>query len=263
MYSPNTNIIMDKFIIEYDLKLISDFFKQLNRQGPGSEEVTKKALSFIDNLRDVKQIVDFGCGTGTQTITLAENTKAHITAIDLLPDMIDHFDMRIKQKGLEKRITTLTGSMDDSLFSENELDLIWAEGSIYNIGFEEGLTHWRKFLKPQHYVAVSEATWFTSERPKEVEEFWNSNYPGIDTVPNKLIQMEKAGYMPVAYFNLPEYCWTNNFFKPMPEEMDRLLVRHNYSDAAKGFVNTQSHEITIYEKYKDYYGYVFYIGKKI
>ena len=34
-----------------------------------------------------------------------------------------------------------------SLFAMRNLDLIWSEGAIYNIGFERGLNEWREFLK--------------------------------------------------------------------------------------------------------------------
>lgn len=36
----------------FDVNLICDFFLNTERQGPGSPEVTIKALSFIDNLTD-------------------------------------------------------------------------------------------------------------------------------------------------------------------------------------------------------------------
>ena len=38
--------------------------------------------------------------------------------------------------------------MDALPFSPGEFDVIWAEGSIYNIGFERGLREWRQYLKP-------------------------------------------------------------------------------------------------------------------
>jgi hypothetical protein len=41
----------------------------------------------------------------------------------------------------------IVASMDKSPFRSEEFDLIWAEGAIYNIGFENGLRKWRKFLK--------------------------------------------------------------------------------------------------------------------
>jgi hypothetical protein len=47
--------------------------------------------------------------------------------------------------------------MDNLSFRDEELDLIWSEGAIYNIGFERGLREWRKYLKAEGYIAVSEA----------------------------------------------------------------------------------------------------------
>ena len=39
--------------------------------------------------------------------------------------------------------------MDALPFQEEELDLIWSEGAIYNIGFERGMNEWNKFLKKE------------------------------------------------------------------------------------------------------------------
>ncbi|HQL71226.1 MAG TPA: SAM-dependent methyltransferase, partial [Bacteroidales bacterium] len=54
-------------IHDFDFNLICEYFSAIERQGPGSEDVTLKALSFIDNLTDRSQIADLGCGTGGQT----------------------------------------------------------------------------------------------------------------------------------------------------------------------------------------------------
>ena len=43
----------------------------LTRQGPGSPEMTMKALSFLDDLSKISRAADLGCGTGGQTIVLA------------------------------------------------------------------------------------------------------------------------------------------------------------------------------------------------
>jgi len=57
-----------KSIHEFDFDLICEYYSSLERQGPGSPEVTIKALSFIDNLTDKSRIADIGCGTGGQTM---------------------------------------------------------------------------------------------------------------------------------------------------------------------------------------------------
>ena len=36
------------------------------------------------------------------------------------------------------------------------LDLIWSEGAIYNIGFEQGVRDWRPFLKEGGVLVASE-----------------------------------------------------------------------------------------------------------
>ena len=54
----------NKSIHEFDFNLICEYFASVERQGPGSREVTLKALSFIDNLNEHSRIADLGCGTG-------------------------------------------------------------------------------------------------------------------------------------------------------------------------------------------------------
>ncbi len=45
-----------KSIHEFDFTLICNYFKALKRQGPGSPEVTQKAVSFINELSDKARI---------------------------------------------------------------------------------------------------------------------------------------------------------------------------------------------------------------
>ena len=252
-----------KSIHEFDFKLICEYFSSLDRQGPGSPEVTLKALSFIDNLTEKSCIADIGCGTGGQTITLAQNTPGHITGVDLFPTFIDIFTAHAKKFRLEDRMKGVVGSMDKLPFKDEELDLIWAEGSIYNIGFEKGLVEWRRFLKKGGYVVVSEASWFTEKRPEEIDTFWKDAYPGMDTIPNKVDQMQKAGYIPVATFILPESCWTDNFYSPQVKAEEVFMKKYAGNVIAEEFIANCKHEALLYSRYKEYYGYVFYIGKKI
>ena len=153
--------------------------------------------------------------------------------------------------------------MDDLPFGKEEFDLIWSEGAIYNIGFQHGLHIWREYLRKGGYVAVSEVSWFTDKRPAEINDFWLDAYPEIDTIPNKVAQMQKAGYIPVASFILPENCWTEHFYAPQVEIQDNFLKKYAGNKVAENFIANQRHETQLYYKYKEFYGYVFYIGKKI
>lgn len=148
-------------------------------------------------------------------------------------------------------------------FAVNEFDVIWSEGAIYNIGFKRGMEEWRKYLKRGGHIAVTEATWLTNDRPHEIEDFWNEAYPEIDTIPHKVAVMQDAGYVPEAVFLLPDICWTENFYIPQEENQKGYLLRHRDNQMAAELVRNQRHEAEMYSLYHSYYGYVFYIGKKM
>jgi len=252
-----------KNIHEFDFSLICEYFSSIERQGPGSEDSTLKALGFIDNLTEQSVIADLGCGTGGQTMTLAQHTTGEVIGLDLFPGFIDRFNQNAASLNLQNRVKGIVGSMDALPFQAEELDLIWSEGAIYNIGFERGINEWRNYLKKGGYIAVTEASWFTDERPAEINDFWNEAYPEIDTIPVKIAQLQKAGYIPIAAFCLPEYCWTDVFYKPQVEAQRVFREKYPDNQMAKELLENLIHEEKMYQQYKAYYGYVFYIGRKL
>ena len=140
--------------------------------------------------------------------------------------------------------------------------MLWAEGSIYNIGFERGLNEWREYLKPGGYLAVSESVWFTDERPTEIHDFWVDAYPEIDTIPNKVAQIHRAGYLPVAAFVLPETCWMEHYFAPLAKARELFAAKYPGDSTAEGLMAFQRYEEELYRKYNEFYGYVFFIARK-
>lgn len=247
-----------------EIELLVDFHKAGERQGPGSPEETRKALALtgLEKNENLK-VADIGCGAGAQTITLAQQVNGHITAIDLFPEFLEKLDQKARVLGLSDKISTQRQSMDELQFGEGELDLIWSEGAIYNIGFETGIKAWRPFLKTGGYLAVSEISWITGSRPAELEQYWQEAYPEIDTVSNKIRALERNGYMPAAHFILPPYCWIDNYYRPMQQRFPQFLEQYNYADAVKAFIENEQKEIRMYEQYKDYYSYGFYIARKV
>lgn len=249
-------------IHDFDLNLIYEFFSTTERQGPGNTEETLKALSFIPGLSEKSKIADIGCGTGGQTMTLGKNTPCEITGIDVWEDFIHTFNRNARHHNLQHRVKGIAGTMEHLPFHDEELDVIWSEGSIYNIGFERGINEWRRFLKIGGYIAITENTWFGEDRPAEIQEFWQKTYSEIDTASKKVAQMEKAGYLPVAVYMLPESIWTD-YYSTQALNIDSFLKKHPGNKTAEAFAASQRYEAELYHKYKAYYGYMFYIGKRI
>jgi len=253
---------VDKSIHDFDLTIIYEYFSNTERQGPGNREETLKALKFISGLTGKSKIADIGCGTGGQTMVLGENTSCEIIGIDSWQGFINQFNENARIKNLENRVKGMVGAMENLPFQEEEFDLIWSEGAIYNIGFERGMNEWRKFLKQGGYIAVTENTWFTEERPAEIQEFWDKIYPEIDTIPNKIAQMQQAGYLPIATYMLPESIWID-YYSEQTLRREAFLKKYKGNKTVEEFIASQQYEAELYYKYKAYYGYLFYIGKKL
>ena len=158
-------------ISDFDYRIIAAFFAGLDRQGPGDDAQTRRALSFIDGLPPRPRIADIGCGTGRQTAVLASALDGPVTAVDLLPEMIEGLHRRMETEGRTEQVTGIVASMLSLPFAEASFDLLWAEGSIYNIGFEKGLTQWRRFLKPDGFIAVTETKNYYEPAAARAREF--------------------------------------------------------------------------------------------
>ena len=246
-----------------ELELIIDLHKDSERQGPGSKNETLKALDFMDLPSDRKlKVTDIGCGSGGQTITLAQSINGQFIAVDLFPEFLTELNKKSQKLGLKEKIKTLEKSMEDLPFNSGEFDIIWSEGAIYNMGFETGIKRWKDFLKVGGFIAVSEITWITNSRPKEIEEFWTQEYPEIDTSSHKIKILENNGYSLVSYFYLTQDSWIKNYYEPMEARFEKFLQRNDNSELARKVVEESKTEIDIYKKYKDYYSYGFYIAKK-
>lgn len=247
-----------------DYQLLIDLHKRAKRQGPGGDTETKKTidLAMIDPSVPLK-LADIGCGTGSSAMLLARLLNAQITAVDFLPDFLEVLETNARNQGLAERLSTVNCSMDNLPFNDEEYDIIWSEGAVYNIGFEKGIREWKRFLKTGGLLVVSEITWLTLTRPSELQKYWESEYPEIDTASSKIRVLEKNGYLPAGYFVLPEHCWLDNYYRPMQDGFGEFLNRNGNSKDARAIVAAEKNEIALYEKYKSYYSYGVYIARKI
>ncbi len=219
-------------------------------------------LSKIDRELPLK-IADIGCGTGASTLVLAQELNAQITAIDFLQDFLNVLERRADQAGLSEKISTLACSMDDLPFEDSQWDVIWSEGAIYNIGFQKGVADWKRYLKVDGILVVSEITWITASRPAKIQQYWEGEYPEIDTASAKLKILEMNGYAPMGYFVLPKHCWLENYYRPIQQRLDDFRERHGNSIESQAIVDAEKQEIALYENYSDYYSYGVYVARKL
>lgn len=240
-----------------------DYFWEIHsglpREGPGDNESTRKAFAALPNLPDEPFILDVACGPGMQTIELASLCKGDIVAVDLRQEFLDELDRRASDAKVSDRVTTVNASMLELPFDEDSFDLIWCEGAVYIMGFENGLTAWKPLLKKDGCLAVTNVSYLKDDVPDQVRKFWDADYPEITTVSNFLKIVERCGYKLLDHFTLPTSAWMNDYYTPMEKRLQTLRTKYSGNADALKAIDEGQHEIDMYRKYSDYYGYEFYV----
>lgn len=113
----------------------------------------------------------------------------------MFSDFVDELNVQAEKRGLGDSARGVQGSMDRLNVELESVDLIWCEGTIDGVGFEEMLGYWSSFLKPHGYVAVTCPSWFIDDRVAEVDDFWTEAGSGPDTVAQNVDVLQKAGFL--------------------------------------------------------------------
>lgn len=231
----------------------------LPREGPGSSESTRKAFRMLPDIPEDPSILDVGCGPGLQTLDLASLTEGKITALDNHQPYLDRLSEKAKQSGLTERIQVVNGDMFSLDFAPGSFDLIWAEGSIYIMGFEKALGAWKPLLKKPGYLSATEVAWIKANPPEELRLFWAEEYPAIQDNEANIASIRRAGYSLIGQFILPESAWWDPYYTPLEARLGLLREKYRDNSEALAVVELHEREIDFYRKYSDYYGYIFYV----
>lgn len=149
-----------------------------------------KMLPPMDN----PSILDIGCGSGIQTIELAKMCNGHITAIDIDVPALALLQRKIKEQGLSHRFSIMKVSMLNLHGLGKTYDIIWAEGSIYAVGFENGIRDWKQLLTKDGFLVVHDEN---------------------DRVEAKLQIIKKHGYKILGQIDVPHEEWEERYYKPL------------------------------------------------
>lgn len=230
-------------------------YKDLDRLSPGSVDTTLKVLDKIDD-KNILNVLDIGCGVGQATILLANRFEnATIESIDLFKHYLSLLDEKIAENNLDDRVFTYQMDMRDPDFANEEFDIVFSEASIEIIGFKKGLKEWKRLLKPNGYLIVSDISWI-SKPSNESRKFWKNTYGEVDTIENKISQIKDEGYEFLDYVIVPKDDWESYYV-----ELEKNLNVLRSDKSARDFVKQLKKEIDVYRSNSDDYSYVFYIMK--
>lgn len=215
-------------------KLDKDLFRE------NLSRYTQKAFRMLPEMNK-PCVLDIGCGTGVPTMELARLTDGQIVGTDINQTLLDKLNRKIKEAGLTHRVETIRCSMSEMNFREKSFDIIWAEGSIWVIGFKRGLKEWKRFLKPGGYLVIHDE---------------------IKDINKKLQQISDCGYELLEHFLLSEDIWWNEYYEPLEKHINDLRIK--YADENKDVqkLEKEEQEIDMFKKNPELFKSVFYILRK-
>ncbi|MGW6706293.1 GNAT family N-acetyltransferase [Streptomyces sp. NPDC054956] len=252
-----------------DITANTEFFESfmelhrgLPRQSPGSEATTRHLLSLCGPLPERPRVLDLGCGPGPSALLLAAEAGARgadVTAVDLYPGFLDEVRAGAAARGLADRVHAVKADMGDLPFPDGSFDLLWAEGSAYNIGFATALARWKRLLAPGGTIMLSECEWTVDEPSAGVRAFWDPHYALRSTARN-LAAIQAAGYRVLGVVHQPDSDWAA-YYGPLGERAAGAPEPSGpQAAAALGFVRE---EIDVRERYGHEYGYTAYVLRPV
>ena len=200
---------------------------------------TRLAFQLLPRIEN-PHILDIGCGSGIPTIVLAKLSEGKITGIDTDQRILDRFKKRIEEEGLSNQVVTKKCSLFDIDFPNETFDIVWAEGSIWIIGFKKGLEEWRRLLKPKGFLVVHDS---------------------VKTVLNELDILSSLGYDLINHFELPEDAWLKEYAIPLERLIKEQKKKTKDIVTLKMLERYQNEVNMIRENPKDHFS-AFYILQK-
>lgn len=231
-------------------------FGGMGKLGPGSDEATRHVLGLLPERR-YRLIVDAGCGTGRQTLTLAEATGSVVHAVDVHQAFLDELRRRASAAGVADRVHPHTMDMADIPSVFTGIDLLWSEGSAYTIGFAHALARWRPSLARSGYAVVSELCWLRDRVTDEARAFFDTGYPDMQSVAAAADAAERAGYAVIATHPLPRSAWFADYYDVLGPRAAELSTHPD--PAVRALAAETLQEIEVFGRSVGDYGYVFFV----
>lgn len=243
------------------MEIFFKIYEGLNREGPGSYEMTQRAFNICVPLPDSPNVLELGCGSGGATMHLASLCNGTITATDVYQPFLDRVTERAVEHGVSDRVTAVKKDMGALDFLPGQFDLIWCEGAAYIMGVDKAMAYWSQFLKEGGYIVYSDAVWLTPDVPDEVKAYWAEGYAAMRTAQENIQAGEACGYRSCGHFIIDDLCWVD-FYADVEQRLDAIEPVYGDDPDGRAIIDMTRKEIRLYRAHPGLYGYAMHVFKK-
>ena len=184
------------------------------------------------------RILDIGCGSGVPTIELARLCDGVVIGIDVDAGQLVVFCQNVQEAGMQYRVAAVRCSMMQVPFSDNAFDIVWAEGSIALIGFQEGLRRWRCLIRPSGYLVL---------------------HDNVDNITGKQKWIDECGYRLIDHFIIGKDVWWDIYYRPLQEKIRSYAGKADRSNDETKTMHALKLEIDQFHSNPAYHGSAFFI----
>jgi ubiquinone/menaquinone biosynthesis C-methylase UbiE len=164
--------------------------------------------------------------------------KYDVTGIEIKEEALNI----IKTNYPANNLTLVQGDIFKMDFPDESFDIIWAEGSISIIGFEQGLKKWRRLLRPGGFLVVHAQTRKLS---------------------NKLEKMPDWGYKLLNIASIPEDAHWKEYYKPLEPRIKDLQAKYRNNPEALRILRKYQNEIDMVKRNPQKFSSAFYLMQKL
>lgn len=190
---------------------------------------------------DKPRILDLGCGTGVPTLEMARLTEGKIIAVDTDKNCLEWLEEKIRRQKLQEKISVIRKSALQIDLPEKSFDIILAEGFFNVIGFENGLSRFTKFLKPNGYYMIHDDVRFMDSKQKIIETY--------------KLQV-------VTSFLLDETVWWNEYCRCLQRNIEEFEKEWGNRVNTTRLFKQEKSELAMYRKNPEKWRSVYFVLKK-
>lgn len=231
-------------------------FGGLPKLGPGDDALTAAVLGRMPHASWTR-IVDAGCGSGRQTLVLADVLRRPIDCVDLYRPFLDELEAKAADAGLSEYVSPKELDMGEIPGAFAPIDLLWCESAAYGIGFERAVSLWRPAMRAGGHLAISDLTWLSDAPSERARGFFSKAYPAMRDIDAATVCLERHGWEVLETHTLPRAAWFEGLYDVLEPRATALATDEDPD--LRALATGLLEEIDVFRGCPDEYGYVLHV----